>query len=260
MPDSGSPFRFDFGDVVRITSDDPELAPINGERGVVCGRGEDEARPGYAVFIYRDERVWSVGEADLKPTGERDPRPEPTHALRVRVDEAGRGHVAGVRALTPGGATPPSGRRRFFPPPFLFVLGFVTGLLLHKFAPLSLVPGGPTAFSVWFSWVLVALGLIILSWAMITFRAARTAIIPFGPATQVVEAGPYRYSRNPMYVGIGLLYVGLALWLNRLWPVLLLPGVYALLGVLIVRREERFLADLFGEAYADYRRRVRRWL
>lgn len=146
------------------------------------------------------------------------------------------------------------------PPPFLFVGGFLAGLGLDGLLPLPLVPGGAVALGVFVGWCLVALGLLLLAWAMFTFLGAKTAIIPTQPASGIVEAGPYRFSRNPMYVGLGLLYVGLALWLNRLWPVLLLPVVYALLWSLVVAREERYLKGAFGETYAAYRARVRRWL
>jgi Immunity protein 31 len=98
-PPDPAAFRFDFDDVVRVVSDDPELAPINGERGAVVGRGDDTTRPGYGVFIYRDQRVWCVDEPDLEPTGERDPRPPPDYAIRVSVDEQGRGNVMGIRKL-----------------------------------------------------------------------------------------------------------------------------------------------------------------
>jgi hypothetical protein len=103
-PNDGPPpdpaaFRFDFDDVVRVVSDNPELAPINGERGAIVGRGDDTTQPGYAVFIYREQLVWCVDEPDLEPTGERDVRPPPTHAIRVSVDEQGRGDVVGIRKL-----------------------------------------------------------------------------------------------------------------------------------------------------------------
>ncbi|HEU4558173.1 MAG TPA: hypothetical protein VFS20_10000 [Longimicrobium sp.] len=98
-PPDPAAFRFDFDDVVRVVSDNPELAEINGERGVVCGRGDDTADPGYAVFIYREQLVWCVDEPDLEPTGERDPRPDPQYAIRVSVDEDGRGDVVAIRKL-----------------------------------------------------------------------------------------------------------------------------------------------------------------
>lgn len=98
-PPDPSAFRFDFDDVVRVVSDNPELAEINGERAVVCGRGDDTTNPGYAVFVYREQRVWCVDEPDLQPTGERDPRPDPEYAVRVSVDEHGRGDVVGIRKL-----------------------------------------------------------------------------------------------------------------------------------------------------------------
>ncbi len=75
MPDST--FRFAFQEVVRIDSEDADLAPVNGERGVVVGRGEDVSAPTYGVFIYRDQEVWSVEEDALEPTGTFDPGEEP---------------------------------------------------------------------------------------------------------------------------------------------------------------------------------------
>jgi protein-S-isoprenylcysteine O-methyltransferase Ste14 len=147
-----------------------------------------------------------------------------------------------------------------FPPPFLFVAGFLAGLGLNALLPFPLVPGGATPLSVFVGWGLVALALLLGAWAMFTFAGARTSILPHKPAAGVVEAGPYRYSRNPMYVALGLLYLGLALWLNVLWPVFLLPVVYVLLWSLVVEREERYLEEAFGETYVAYRSRVRRWL
>lgn len=98
-PPDPAAFRFDFDDVVRVVSDNPELAEINGERGVISGRGDDTTNPGYAVFIYRDGIVWCVEEDEIEATGERDPRPAPEYAVRVRVDEQGRGNAVGIRKL-----------------------------------------------------------------------------------------------------------------------------------------------------------------
>jgi len=68
-----SPFRFDFREVVRVVSDDPELAEIHGDTGVILGRGDDLSAPEYGVFIYREERVWSLPEEALESTGRFDP-------------------------------------------------------------------------------------------------------------------------------------------------------------------------------------------
>ncbi len=78
--------------------------------------------------------------------------------------------------------------------------------------------------------------------------------------TRVVSTGPYALSRNPMYVAWTVLYVGIALIINALWPLLLLPVVLASTHFLAVLREERRLAELFGIEYADYRQEVRRYV
>ncbi len=145
-----------------------------------------------------------------------------------------------------------------FPPPLLFVAGFAAGALLHRYRPLGLpeaLAGRPAL-----AWTLVALGLGLVLWAMATFQRAHTAIIPNRPASEVVARGPYRFSRNPMYVGMSVAYAGLALWLGSLWPLLLLPVVLGVLYRTVIRREERYLTAAFGAPYAAYTRRVRRWL
>jgi protein-S-isoprenylcysteine O-methyltransferase Ste14 len=85
-------------------------------------------------------------------------------------------------------------------------------------------------------------------------------MFPFEPATRVVREGPYRFTRNPMYVGGTLTYIGIAIAMNVAWPLLLLPLVLWALFALVIREEERYLADAFGEDYASYRKSVRRWI
>lgn len=251
-----SPFRFDFDEVVRVVSDDPELAGINGERGVVVGKGEDASAPGYGVFIYREERVWSVEERDLEPTGEWDRREPPTHAVRVAVDDRGRGEVVGVRALE--APMPHPGVR--IPPPLWFVLGLLGGWALGRAWPAPLVAAERTGVLVVVGIALVGLGVALGAWAVLTFRRARTHIFPHFPASTIVEAGPYRITRNPMYLAMTLGYLGGTLVMNSAWPLALLPVVLAVLTVAVIRREERYLVSAFGEDYEGYRQRVRRWL
>lgn len=159
---------------------------------------------------------------------------------------------------------PAAGRVRHpgvrFPPPTVFVLGFLAGWLLHREWPLALIPAGRQPANVGAGWVLVALGLGFIAWGLATFFRHRTAIMPHRPASRLVDGGPYRYSRNPMYVGMTAIYLGLVLVTNMLWPLLLLPLSLFALVMLVIRKEERYLADAFGSEYAAYRERTRRWL
>jgi protein-S-isoprenylcysteine O-methyltransferase Ste14 len=102
--------------------------------------------------------------------------------------------------------------------------------------------------------------LVLFGSAFAAFRRARTTIIPNQPATALVTGGPYRVTRNPMYVSLVALYLGVTLFVNSWWPVILLPLVILLVDRTIIAREERYLADAFPAEYGPYRARVRRWL
>ena len=159
--------------------------------------------------------------------------------------------MADVRRASPG---------VHFPPPTLFVVGFLLALALDRWLlslrfSASSSPALPLT-----AWVLIALGMGLLAWAMLTFRRARTAIMPFNPASTIVTSGPYRFSRNPMYVGLTLVYLGLSFLVGTVWPIALLPIVLWSLYVLVIRREEQYLGAAFADEYGAYRRRVRRWL
>jgi protein-S-isoprenylcysteine O-methyltransferase Ste14 len=147
------------------------------------------------------------------------------------------------------------------PPPFLFVAGFVIAWLLQRAVPVPVLRDiAPRAVGVVLGWLLIALGLGLNVWALNTFQRAHTTVIPRRPATRVVTTGPYRFSRNPMYIGFALVYLGLAFWLDWGWLIMTLPLVLIVLYVLVIRREERYLGAAFSEEYGAYRRRVRRWL
>ena len=146
-----------------------------------------------------------------------------------------------------------------FPPPFVFVGGFLAGWLLHRVVPLA-VPGGRRPLTSAIGWLFIAAGLIIVVAGLITFVRHRTAILPHRAAARLVTTGPYRFTRNPMYAGMTAIYFGLALLTAIAWPILFLPIVLFALGRLVIRREERYLASEFGEEYERYRRPVRRWI
>ena len=148
-----------------------------------------------------------------------------------------------------------------FPPPVLFVGAFIIGWLIEtRIGRLPLIGSGSAPRGVQVVASLVALaGFGLIAWGMLTFARAKTAIIPFRPATRIVDTGPYRFSRNPMYAGFTIVYVALAWAMNTGWPLLLLPFAIIALYYLVIRREERYLASAFGPEYDAYRQRVRMW-
>jgi protein-S-isoprenylcysteine O-methyltransferase Ste14 len=111
-----------------------------------------------------------------------------------------------------------------------------------------------------FGIALVVIGVGLFLWAIRTFATARTGIMPARSASCVVMAGPYRISRNPMYVSFTAIYIGLALALALPWAFVLLPGVLVALIGMVIHREERYMQGTFGTAYEEYCRRVPRWL
>lgn len=85
-------------------------------------------------------------------------------------------------------------------------------------------------------------------------------IIPNRPATAFVSSGPYRWTRNPMYVSLALLYLAVALWMNSWWAVLMLIAVLFIIQATVITREERYLGAAFPDQYAEYRARTGRWI
>ncbi|MEX2315369.1 MAG: isoprenylcysteine carboxylmethyltransferase family protein [Thermomicrobiales bacterium] len=107
---------------------------------------------------------------------------------------------------------------------------------------------------------LIAAGVATAIWGVRTFQEAGTNISVHQPATALVERGPFRYSRNPIYISMTAVYSGITLLLNNLWGFLLLPAVLAVVQRGVIEREEQHLRARFGDAYDDYTRRVPRWL
>jgi protein-S-isoprenylcysteine O-methyltransferase Ste14 len=146
------------------------------------------------------------------------------------------------------------------PPPFIFVAGWAAAWLLNRRLSLEIDGDGASLTQQVVGAMALVVGLGLMGWALLTFSRARTAIVPVRPARVLVESGPYRFSRNPMYLGLSVGYLGLAILLNQGWPILFLPGVLIVLLLAVIQREERHLQDSFPVEYAAYRRRVRRWL
>ena len=142
-------------------------------------------------------------------------------------------------------------------PPFLFSAAFALGALADRWHHVG-VPGGRRARPVGIG--LFAAGAGLAASGAATFRRHRTTVIPYRPVSTFVTAGPYRFTRNPMYTGLSLCHAGGALVLGSVWPLATLVAAVAAVRRLVIDREERYLTGRFGEEYETYRRTVRRWL
>ena len=159
-----------------------------------------------------------------------------------------------------GASAPPAASGVRYPPPLAFAILFALGFLLDRRMPMPLVGPDRRIASVVVGIVIAAAGIALASWAARTFHRAKTPVNPFRPSTALVREGPFRFSRNPMYVGLSILTVGLAIVVNSFWPILFLPISLAIVYLTVIRREERYLSTRFGPAYEEYRRQVRRFL
>ena len=108
--------------------------------------------------------------------------------------------------------------------------------------------------------VIIGLALALIVWAAVLFKRARTGIVPFSDATTLVSAGPYRFTRNPMYLGMAGILAGTAIWLGSLTPWLVLPAFMGIIAERFIAPEEAMLERTFGQAYVTYKAAVRRWL
>jgi protein-S-isoprenylcysteine O-methyltransferase Ste14 len=146
------------------------------------------------------------------------------------------------------------------PVPWVFVLGYLAGLALQRLVG-AVQPAPALRTALWFAGLgLVVPGAALALWSLSIFRRARTTTVPLEAPSTVVTRGPYRLSRNPMYVSLTLIYLGECAIFAQLWPlVMLLPTLLYVNGV-VVPFEEAQLTAAFGERYRDYCATVRRWL
>ena len=142
-------------------------------------------------------------------------------------------------------------------PPSVMLFYLVAALILNRFFPFpKMMPSILAGIGV--ALVFAGLGLAFL--AVGEFRRAGTTLDPHGSVKTVVTSGPYQFSRNPIYLGFVCTVIGLPMALGTYWGVALSPLLMLSLYLLVIRYEETYLEGKFGEAYASYRSRVRRWL
>ena len=109
-------------------------------------------------------------------------------------------------------------------------------------------------------WMGIIAGLALLAWASITLWRHRTTVNPYKAASSLCTSGPFLYSRNPIYLGDWLIFIGVSMLLSTWWPLFFSPLIWATLRYAVIRHEEAHLEARFGDAYRDYKTQVRRWL
>ncbi len=142
-------------------------------------------------------------------------------------------------------------------PPFIYGAFLLLGLALDFLFPISVLPNG-LQYAVGFP--LIAASFAVAITAMQLFRKAGTNLDVRKPTTAVVAAGPFRFSRNPIYLSMTMLYIGIAIAADSLWILGLVLPVLMVMHFGVIRREERYLERKFGDEYLNYKRAVRRWI
>ena len=143
------------------------------------------------------------------------------------------------------------------PPPLIYLLPLVLGSVLDTRAHVPFLTHR-TARAL--GWPLIGVGVMLNGWFLKTIRGADVPIRTDKPVPRLSTEGPFRYSRNPSYLALAMIYAGIAVVRNSLWAILLLPLVVVVIQREVIGREERYLERTFGEEYLDYKGRVRRWV
>lgn len=150
--------------------------------------------------------------------------------------------------------------RLIAPPPLIYAAAMGIGLLAQRLQPAALLPRPIAPLRRLAGAVPVLGGLGLVGWAVAAMYRAGTGPDPRHPSSALVVDGPFRFSRNPIYLGMTAIYLGIALWRNARWCAALLPITLLLIQRGVIEREETYLHARFGEAYRAYQRRVPRWL
>lgn len=143
-------------------------------------------------------------------------------------------------------------------PPLAWALAIVAGFAARWLVPLPFLPAGLPAR--WIGAIVFILALGLGVWALGTITRAGSNVPTNRPTTTIVESGPYRFTRNPIYMGMFGVVVGLAIAFDNLWLLVMLVPFVLVIRYGVVAREEAYLERKFGDVYRNYRRRVRRWL
>ena len=143
-------------------------------------------------------------------------------------------------------------------PPLVWALAIIAGFTLNWLMPLPFVPAAVLA--AWLGGAVFVSALALFAWAITTITQAGSSVQTNIPTASIVDTGPYRFTRNPIYLSMMLGLVGLAVAFDGLWLLAMLAPFFLVIRYGVVAREEAYLERKFGEVYRRYRASVRRWL
>ena len=143
------------------------------------------------------------------------------------------------------------------PPPLIYLAALVFGLLLNRRSPTTFLP---RTIARLLGWPLLGGGVLLAGWFEWAMRRADTPTNLYKPVSHIATEGPFRYTRNPAYLSMTMMYAGIASLANALWAIILLPVALLVIQRGVIEREERYLERKFGEEYLSYKARVRRWI
>ena len=143
------------------------------------------------------------------------------------------------------------------PAPFFYAGVLVIGIVLNAFFP---VPFLPSVVALIVGLPLIAIGILVVRSAFRALGRENTSPDPYEPTTKIVVDGPFRFTRNPIYLSFTLIYLGITLAFNTLWALLLLLPVLLAIDRGVILREEKYLEPKFGDEYLRYKAKVRRWI
>ncbi|HVC29427.1 MAG TPA: isoprenylcysteine carboxylmethyltransferase family protein [Gammaproteobacteria bacterium] len=146
------------------------------------------------------------------------------------------------------------------PPPLYYLIGLLVGYGIYWLLPVRLSKPGYRliVYTLGASWILLAV--LLIGWALRTMRKAGTSPNPMRATSALALDEPYTLSRNPIYLGMAMLCIGISLMANMLWPLLSVPVVMVIMDRMVIRKEEQYLEAKFGDEYLQYKKRVRRWI
>ncbi|MCH8163930.1 MAG: isoprenylcysteine carboxylmethyltransferase family protein [Proteobacteria bacterium] len=151
--------------------------------------------------------------------------------------------------------------RKIIPPAYLMT-SLLLMFILDRYLPVQDIISSTFNYS-GFKYMAIFVGLsgfALIASGALYFKKSATAIRPFETSTALVKGGPYRFTRNPMYLGMVLILIGTAIYLGSLAPWFIIPVFFLIIQEWFIKHEEPFLENIFGKEYQDYRTKVRRWI